>query len=195
MLRVERDSFEARIHSGPTVRGQDHDSFTPTRRYADTPIRSPTHADTPIRRHADTIFKGIRRLVLGATLGLVIFALTSCQRNHATTDEELMHDLVGTWITDETGTGYRLYAENSFHRDGFHSADQILHREGETTTWNYTGTWDVRNGKLLASGEVVRSDSAIVEPYQVEEVIERLTNDELVLIDANGGRLVRHRRR
>jgi hypothetical protein len=120
-------------------------------------------------------------------------ALASC--NHATTDEELMHDLVGTWITDETGTGYRLYAENSFHRDGFHSADQILHREGETTTWNYTGTWDVRNGKLVASGEVVRSDSAIVEPYQVEEVIERLTNDELVLIDANGGRLVRHRRR
>ncbi|MGA8659057.1 MAG: hypothetical protein WB586_23250 [Chthoniobacterales bacterium] len=177
MLRVERDSFKARIHSRPTVRGQDHDSSTST------------------RRHADTIFKGIRRLVHGATLGFVIFALTSCQRNHATTDEELMHDLVGTWITDETGTGYRLYAENSFHRDGFHSADQILHREGETTTWNYTGTWDVRNGKLLASGEVVRSDSAIVEPYQVEEVIERLTYDELVLIDANGGRLVRHRRR
>ena len=150
------------------------------------------YAETPKRRNADTF---LRRLALGAILGIFVFPVASCQRDRATTDAELIHDLVGTWITDETGTGYRLYAENSFHRDGFHSADRILHREGETTTWNYTGTWDVRNGKLLASGEVVRSDSGTVEPYQVEEVIERLTNDELVLIDEKGARLVRHLRR
>jgi hypothetical protein len=160
-----------------------------TRRDAGPPLRG---CITFKGRRADTFF---RRLALGAILGIVIFPFASCQRDRATTDAELIHDLVGTWITDETGTGYRLYAENSFHRDGFHSADRILHREGETTTWSYTGTWDVRNGKLLASGEVVRSDSGTVEPYQVEEVIERLTNDELVLIDEKGARLVRHRRR
>jgi hypothetical protein len=55
--------------------------------------------------------------------------------------------------------------------------------------------WDIRGGKLLASGEVFRSDSAAVETYQVEEKIESLTSDELVLVSANGTRLVRHRKR
>jgi hypothetical protein len=53
----------------------------------------------------------------------------------------------------------------------------------------------VRGGKLLASGEVFRSDSGAVETYKVEEKIESLTNDELVLVSANGTRLVRHRKR
>jgi len=99
------------------------------------------------------------------------------------------------WITDESGGNHRFYGENSFHRDGMHSADEVMHADGGTTKWTFSGMWDVRGGKLLASGEVFRSDSAAVETYQVEEKIESLTSDELVLVSANGTRLVRHRKR
>jgi hypothetical protein len=70
-----------------------------------------------------------------------------------------------------------------------------MHADGATTKWSFSGMWDVRGGKLLASGEVFRSDSTAVETYQVEEKIESLTSDELVLVSANGNRLVRHRKR
>ena len=118
-----------------------------------------------------------------------------CQKSPTVSDEELIHQLVGTWVTDESGGNYRFYGENSFHRDGMHSADEVMHADGATTKWSFSGMWDVRGGKLLASGEVSRSDSAAVETYQVEEKIERLTSDELVLVSANGNRLVRHRKR
>jgi hypothetical protein len=121
--------------------------------------------------------------------------LCGCQKAPTVTDEELTHRLVGTWITDEAGGNYRFYGENSFHRDGMHSADEVMHADGGTTKWTFSGMWDVRGGKLLASGEVTRSDSGAVETYNVEEKIESLTNDELVLVSANGTRLVRHRKR
>ncbi len=127
-------------------------------------------------------------------LALAFGGLLSCQKGPPASDARLIQELVGTWITDQSGAGYRLYAENSFHRDGFHSADQILHQAGGTTKWSYTGTWDVKNGKLVASGEVIRSDSAQVQSYQVEEAIESLTADELVLIDSKGTKLIHHRR-
>src|ERR1700726_4308625 len=125
---------------------------------------------------------------------LLVAAGFSCQKS-VPTDQELTQKLVGTWITDEGGGNYRFYGENSFHRDGMHSADKIMHADGGTTKWTFSGMWDVRGGKLLASGEVFRSDSAAVETYQVEEKIESLTSDELVLVSANGSRLVRHRKR
>jgi hypothetical protein len=121
--------------------------------------------------------------------------ICSCHRATPVTDEELTHRLVGTWITDEVGGTYRFYGENSFHRDGMHSADEVMHADGGTTKWSFSGMWDVRNGKLHAAGEVSRSDSAAVQTYQVEEKIESLTNDELVLVSENGTRLVRHRKR
>jgi hypothetical protein len=125
--------------------------------------------------------------------GLVLWC--GCQKPPTLSDEELIHQLVGTWVTDESGGNYRFYGENSFHRDGMHSADAVMHADGATTKWTFSGMWDVRGGKLLASGEVFRSDSAAVETYQVEEKIESLTSDELVLVSANGTRLVRHRKR
>jgi hypothetical protein len=121
--------------------------------------------------------------------------LCGCQKSSIVTDEELTQRLVGTWVTDEAGGNYRFYGENSFHRDGMHSADEVMHADGGTTKWSFSGMWDVRGGKLLASGEVFRSDSGAVETYRVEEKIESLTNDELVLVGANGNRLVRHRKR
>jgi hypothetical protein len=59
----------------------------------------------------------------------------------------------------------------------------------------FSGIWDVKDGKLVASGEVYRSDSGSVQTYQVEERIESLTEDELVLVNDKGNRLVRHRKR
>src|SRR5437868_2647782 len=100
-----------------------------------------------------------------------LFFFCSCQKSPPVTDEELIHRLIGTWVTDESGGNYRFYAENSFHRDGMHSADEVMHADGGTTKWRFSGMWDVRGGKLLASGEVSRSDSAAVETYQVEEKI------------------------
>ena len=76
-----------------------------------------------------------------------------------------------------------------------HSADEIMHADGGTTRWSFSGVWDVKGGKLLASGEVYRSDSDAVQTYRVEERIESLTDDELVLINDKGDRLVRHRKR
>jgi hypothetical protein len=122
-------------------------------------------------------------------------ALLGCNRPSATRDEQLTRQLVGTWITDQSGANYRFYTENNFHRDGFHSADRVLHRGGETTRWNYVGSWDVKNGKLKASGQVERSDAAAVGSYDVEEKIESLTDDELVLLDAAGVRQVQHRKK
>jgi hypothetical protein len=127
-------------------------------------------------------------------LVLAFGGLISCQKGPPASDDRLTRELVGTWVSDESGTDYRLYAENSFHRDGFHSADQILHQGGGTTKWSYTGVWDVKGGKLLASGEVTRSDSDQVQAYKVEEAIESLTPDQLVLVDSKGTKLV-HRRR
>jgi hypothetical protein len=121
--------------------------------------------------------------------------LCGCQKSTPVSDEELTHRLIGTWITDEAGGTYRFYGENSFHRDGMHSADEVMHAGGGTTKWSFSGMWDIRNGKLHAAGEVFRSDSAAVETYQVEEKIESLTSDELVLVSETGARLVRHRKR
>jgi hypothetical protein len=118
----------------------------------------------------------------------------ACQKS-VPTDQELTQKLVGTWITDEGGGNYRFYGENSFHRDGMHSADEIMHVDGGTTRWSFSGIWDVKNGKLVASGEVYRSDSSSVQNYQVEERIESLTEDELVLVNEKGTRLIRHRKR
>jgi len=42
----------------------------------------------------------------------------------------------------------------------------------------FSGIWDVKNGKLVASGQVYRSDSTSVQNYQVEERIESLTEDD-----------------
>jgi hypothetical protein len=133
------------------------------------------------------------RLWISIVGGFALFC--ACQKVPTVSDEELTHRLVGTWITDETGGNYRFYGENSFHRDGMHSADEVMHADGGTTKWSFSGMWDVRDGKLLASGEVFRSDSGGVETYKVEEKIESLTNDELVLVSENGTRLVRHRKK
>jgi hypothetical protein len=137
-----------------------------------------------------------RRLVLQSVLAssLLVAGGVGCHKS-APTDQELTQKLVGTWITDETGGNYRFYGENSFHRDGMHSADEIMHADGGTTRWSFSGIWDVKDGKLVASGEVYRSDSSSVETYQVEERIESLTEDELVLVTEKGNRLVRHRKR
>jgi hypothetical protein len=137
-----------------------------------------------------------RRRILKCVLAssLLVVAGVGCHKS-APTDQELTQKLVGTWITDETGGNYRFYGENSFHRDGMHSADEIMHADGGTTRWSFSGIWDVKNGKLVASGEVYRSDSSSVETYQVEERIESLTEDELVLINEKGNKLVRHRKR
>jgi len=137
-------------------------------------------------------FKYTRRWI---AIACSIALFCGCQKAPTVSDEELIHRLVGTWVTDEAGGNYRFYGENSFHRDGMHSADEVMHADGGTTKWSFSGMWDVRGGKLLASGEVFRSDSAAVETYQVEEKIESLTSDELVLVSANGTRLVRHRKR
>ncbi|MBV9275029.1 MAG: hypothetical protein JO333_14110 [Verrucomicrobia bacterium] len=137
-----------------------------------------------------------RRQLLNYILaGGVLLAGGSACRRAQPTDQELTQKLVGTWITDETGGNYRFYGENSFHRDGMHSADEIMHADGGTTRWSFSGVWDVKGGKLLASGEVYRSDSDAVQTYRVEEQIESLTDDELVLINDKGDRLVRHRKR
>ncbi|HEY4813083.1 MAG TPA: hypothetical protein VIH58_00325 [Chthoniobacterales bacterium] len=137
-----------------------------------------------------------RRRILKCVLAssLLVVAGVGCHKS-APTDQELTQKLVGTWITDETGGNYRFYGENSFHRDGMHSADEIMHADGGTTRWSFSGIWDVKNGKLVASGEVYRSDSSSVETYQVEERIESLTEDELVLINEKGNKLIRHRKR
>jgi hypothetical protein len=132
-----------------------------------------------------------RSLLLIALAG----GLLGCDQRSATRDEQLTRQLVGTWITDQSGVNYRFYTENNFHRDGFHSADRVVHRGGETTHWNYAGSWDVKNGKLKASGQVERSDAPTVGSYDVEEKIESLTDDELVLLDAAGGRQVQHRKK
>jgi hypothetical protein len=134
-------------------------------------------------------FRGLLPLVALAS------AFLGCNRPSTTRDEQLTRQLVGTWITDQSGTNYRFYTENYFHRDGFHSADRVVHRGGETTRWNYAGSWDVKNGKLKASGQVERSDAPTVESYNVEEKIESLTDDELVLLDAAGERQVQHRKK
>jgi hypothetical protein len=137
-----------------------------------------------------------RRSILGLVLasGLLVAGDIACHKS-APTDQELTQKLVGTWVTDEAGGNYRFYGENSFHRDGMHSADEIMHADGGTTRWSFSGSWDIKNGKLVASGEVYRSDSGSVETYQVEERIESLTDDELVLVNEKGNRLVRHRKR
>lgn len=123
-------------------------------------------------------------------------ALAGCdQSSSATRDEQLTRRLVGTWVTDQSGANYRFYAENNFHRDGYHSADRVVHRGGETTRWNYAGSWDVKNGKLKASGQVECSDAPTVGSYDVEEKIESLTDDELVLRDAAGRRQVQRRKK
>ncbi|HZC34565.1 MAG TPA: hypothetical protein VE242_03070 [Chthoniobacterales bacterium] len=139
-----------------------------------------------------TQFRNTKRWIL-VMCGFVF--LCGCQKSQTVTDEELTQRLVGTWVTDEAGGNYRFYGENSFHRDGMHSADEVMHADGGTTKWSFSGMWDVRGGKLLASGEVFRSDSGAVETYRVEEKIESLTSDELVLVGADGNRLVRHRKR
>src|SRR6201993_5176276 len=138
-----------------------------------------------------------RRLILGCLLvgSLLIGVGIVWLRKSPPTDQELTQKLVGTWITDEAGGNYRFYGENSFHRDGMHSADEIMHADGGTTRWSFSGIWDVKDGKLVVSGEVYRSDSTSVETYQVEERIESLTEDELVLVNEKGNRLVRHRKR
>ena len=138
-----------------------------------------------------------RWLILGSVLASALLVAASVAWFHksAPTDQELTQKLVGTWITDEAGGNYRFYGENSFHRDGMHSADEIMHADGGTTRWSFSGIWDVKDGKLVVSGEVYRSDSTSVETYQVEERIESLTEDELVLVNEKGNRLVRHRKR
>jgi hypothetical protein len=137
-----------------------------------------------------------RRLILqGVSASALLVAVGVACHKSAPTDQELTQRLVGTWITDEAGGNYRFYGENSFHRDGMHSADEIMHADGGTTRWSFSGIWDVKDGKLVASGEVYRSDSSSVETYQVEERIESLTEDELVLVNEKGNRLVRHRKR
>ena len=125
-----------------------------------------------------------RRPILGLVFAssLLVAGGVTCHKS-APTDQELTQKLVGTWITDEGGGNYRFYGENSFHRDGMHSADEIMHADGGTTRWSFSGIWDIKNGKLVASGEVYRSDSSSVETYQVEERIESLTDDELVLVN------------
>ena len=137
-----------------------------------------------------------RRFMLESVLAgtLLVVAGVACHKS-ALTDQELTQKLVETWITDEAGGNYRFYGENSFHRDGMHSADEIMHADGGTTRWSFSGIWDVKNGKLVASGEVYRSDSSSVQTYQVEERIESLTEDELVLVNEKGNRLIRHRKR
>jgi hypothetical protein len=137
-----------------------------------------------------------RRLILQGVLATVLLVAVgvACHKS-APTDQALTQKLVGTWITDEAGGNYRFYGENSFHRDGMHSADEIMHADGGTTRWSFSGIWDIKDGKLVASGEVYRSDSTSVETYQVEERIESLTEDELVLVNEKGNRLVRHRKR
>ena len=137
-----------------------------------------------------------RRLILQGVLATVLLVAVgvACHKS-APTDQELTQKLVGTWITDEAGGNYRFYGENSFHRDGMHSADEIMHADGGTTRWSFSGIWDIKDGKLVASGEVYRSDSSAVQTYQVEERIESLTEDELVLVNEKGNRLVRHRKR
>jgi hypothetical protein len=138
-----------------------------------------------------------RRFILGSVLtsSLLVAVFVVWLHKSAPSDQELTQKLVGTWITDEAGGNYRFYGENSFHRDGMHSADEIMHADGGTTRWSFSGSWDVKDGKLVASGEVYRSDSSSVETYQVEERIESLTEDELVLVNEKGNRLVRHRKR
>jgi hypothetical protein len=136
-----------------------------------------------------------RQLLNCILAGSLVLAGSSACRKAQPTDQELTQKLVGTWITDETGGNYRFYGENSFHRDGMHSADEIMHADGGTTRWSFSGVWDVKDGKLLASGEVYRSGSSAVQTYRVEERIESLTEDELVLINDKGARLVRHRKR
>ena len=132
-----------------------------------------------------------RNLTLAACAGM----LAGCHRPAVVGDEQLTRLLVGAWVIDQSGENYRHYTENYFHRDGFHSADEVLHHEGETTRWNYAGSWDIKNGRLKASGQVERSDGNRVRSYDVEEKIESLTRDELVLLDAHGTRQVQHRKK
>lgn len=135
------------------------------------------------------------RGLLPVTAITLAAGLPGCNRPSATRDEQLTRQLVGTWVTDQSGVNYRFYTENNFHRDGFHSADRVVHRGGETTRWNYSGSWDVKNGNLKASGQVARSDAPTLGSYDVEEKIESLTDDELVLLDPAGERQVQHRKK
>ncbi len=81
-------------------------------------------------------FEHTRRWIAIAC-GFVLFS--GCQKSPAISDEELTHRLVGTWITDESGGNHRFYGENSFHRDGMHSADEVMHADGGTTKWTFSG--------------------------------------------------------
>ena len=143
----------------------------------------------------DGAFRRPSRALLGPVAVALAATFVGCNRPSATRDEQLTRQIVGTWVTDQSGANYRFYTENNFHRDGFHSADRALHRGGETTRWNYAGSWDVENGNLKASGQVERSDAATLGSYDVEETIESLTDDELVLRDAAGARQVQHRKK
>jgi hypothetical protein len=125
---------------------------------------------------------------------LTFFGLTSCNRDLGMTDEELTRKLVGTWIADEMGGGYRLYGETDFHRDGVQSGNGVVHTLSGTTILRFSGDWSVLHGRLVSEGEMMKSSSSALELYHREDKIERITNDELILVDESGARTVRHRK-
>jgi hypothetical protein len=109
-------------------------------------------------------------------------------------DEELTRKLVGTWIADEMSGGYRLYGETDFHRDGVQSGNGVVHTLSGTTKLHFSGDWSVLHGRLVSEGEMMKSSSGALESYHSEDIIERVTDDELVLVDERGTRTIRHRK-
>jgi hypothetical protein len=119
----------------------------------------------------------------------------SCHQNSEMSDQELTKKLVGTWIADEMRDGYRLYGETDFHRDGVQSGNGVVHVvDGTTTTMSFSGNWSVRNGRLVSRGEMMTNNRDNPEAYDSEDRIERVTDSELILVDKQGGRTVRHRK-
>jgi hypothetical protein len=132
------------------------------------------------------------RALLLATIALLS---CSCHRDPGMSDQELTKKLVGTWIADEMRDGYRLYGETDFHRDGVQSGNGVVHTvNGTTTTMSFSGSWSVRNGQLVSRGEMMTNNLHNPESYDSEDRIERVTDSELILVDKEGARTVRHRK-
>jgi hypothetical protein len=124
----------------------------------------------------------------------LLFAIGGCSRHAGLSDDELSRRLVGTWVADENSEGRRIYGETDFHRDGVQSGSGVVHTVNGTTSLRFNGDWMVRDGHLLSKGEMMKSNSEDIESYRSVDMIERITDEELILVDERGIRTVRHRK-
>ena len=131
--------------------------------------------------------------IVPVILVFVLF-LGGCDSRSRMSDEEITRKLIGTWVADEMKAGYRIYGETDFHRDGVQSGNGVVHTVNGTTTLRFSGDWSVRNGHLLSEGEMRMSSSGDPESYQSEDMIERVTDNELILVNAQGVRTIRHKK-